>query len=206
MTLGNKRFYCLGLTGGIASGKSAAAAVLADLGCGVVDADLAARKVIEPGTGGIARIREEFGDEIIDSDGALNREAMRRIAFTNPGARRRLEEIIHPLVYDYIRNKIETFMRRQMPAGIIEAALLLENPPPYAMDGVIAVVCGKDLQRRRLIKRNGWNETEIEGVLAAQVDDDERRAKADYIIENTGTLDDLDKKVRALFLSIRAKS
>ena len=200
----NNRFTCLGLTGGIASGKSAAAAVFADLGCGVVDADLAARKVIEPGTPGIAQIVEQFGKGVIGADGSPDRDALRRIAFNNPDARQKLEDIIHPLVYEYIQKELEIFRQKRATAGVVEAALLLENPPPWALDAVIAVVCGKDLQRRRLIARSGWSAAEIDGVLAAQIDDDTRRKKSDYILENAGTLRELDLKVRDLFKRILA--
>ncbi|MBZ0270672.1 dephospho-CoA kinase [bacterium] len=185
------RFLRLGLTGGIASGKSEAARIFAELGLGVLDADAISREAVAPGSDGLALIRAAFGDGILTPAGELDRERMRAIAFSDPEKRAALEAIIHPRVFVAIAEGLRAFEAQGRPAGVVEAALLIEAGAREAFDAIVAVVAGRERQRERLLARSAWSPEQIEGVLAAQIDDAERKARADYVIRNDGTLDDL---------------
>lgn len=185
----------LGLTGGIASGKSTACRYFAELGAGVIDADQLARDVVAPGTEGLSEIEETFGPSVLSESGDLDRDAMRALAFADPEARMRLEAIVHPRVYMGVMDALAAFEREGRPAGMVEAALLLEKPAPFHFDAVVCVVCGADVQAKRLRESKGWPDKEIRGVLAAQLTDDERRKRADFVVENSGSLDGLRRAV-----------
>ena len=199
----SKGYLRLGLTGGVASGKSTAAQFFADLGCGVIDADRASREVVEPGSEGLDEIRKTFGAGVLRPDGALSRDAMRRLVFLHPEKRLLLEAIVHPLVYRRVMEALDAFEREGRPAGLVEAALLLENPAPFDFDAIIAVVCGKEIQTGRLRKRDGWSDEEIQGVLEAQMTDLEREEKADHVLRNFGGFEDLRAGVEELWKKLR---
>jgi dephospho-CoA kinase len=201
--LNANRFLKLGLTGGIASGKSAVARVFAGFGCGVIDADRCARDVVAPGSEGLAAVRDEFGESVIAPDGSLDRESMRRIVFSDPAKRLALEAIVHPLVFIEIHNAMERFEMEGRPAGIIEAALLIENAKAFQLDAVISITAGTENRAARLRARDQWADKEIDGVLKAQMSDEERSWHSDYVINNNGTLDDLAAAVTDLWRHIQ---
>lgn len=194
-----KTFLRLGLTGGIASGKSTVAEMLRELGCGVVDADRISREVVSPGSEGLARVKEAFGREVLTPTGALDRDAMRRAVFCDSHKRKLLESLIHPLIHARIARAMEDFSKRGFDTGVVEAALLLETSASYDLDAVIAVVCGRRVQEARLRARGGWSDEEIKGVLDAQGKDEERKGKADYLLENRGTKEELRDAVGRLW-------
>ena len=193
----------IGLTGGIASGKSVVTARLAELGAVVVDADALAREVVEPGTPGLAAIREAFGEGVIRPDGSLDRPALGALVFADDGRRRTLNAIVHPLV-------------RSAAAAIVAAApqdavvvqdipLLVETGQQGDFDLVVVVDAPDDVRVARMLEHRGMTEEEARARIAAQASRDERNAAADVILQNTGTLDQLLEQVDALWENVARK-
>jgi dephospho-CoA kinase len=184
----------VGLTGGIGSGKSSVAALLAHRGAVIVDADAVARDVVEPGSAGLARLVERFGPGILAPDGSLDRAALARIAFADDASRRNLEAIIHPAVG-------EEFVRRMTSAPedaivVCDVPLLAETSPSWAQSfaAVIVVEAPREARLERLEQR-GLTRADAEARMAAQAGDDERRTLADYLIDNSGDRAGLERQV-----------
>jgi len=174
----------IGLTGGIGSGKSTVAALLVARGLHLVDADAIARELTQPGGAAIAPIAAAFGAQLIDVQGALDREAMRTLAFADGGAKARLESILHPLIADLTR-------ARAAAAGdaavVFDVPLLAESRQWRARVGRIVVVdCSEDTQAARVALRPGWTEAAARRVIAQQAPRARRRAIADAVIHNDG--------------------
>ena len=187
--------FTVALTGGIASGKSAVEQRFAARGVDIVDADLVAREVVAPGTPGIAEIAQSFGSEVLDADGALDRNAMRQHVFTDPEARRRLESIIHPRVRQAMREAAD---RMRGAYGILVIPLFVESGDYRWVDRVLVVDVPRELQIRRLMARDGIARKLAESMLAAQATREQRLAVADDVIDNSADLDSLDAVVGAL--------
>lgn len=185
----------IGLTGGIASGKSAAARVFADLGVPVIDSDEIARAVVEPGTPALAAVTAAFGANLLDSDGRLNRSKLRAIVFADPVARHRLEEILHPRIRDTMAARSAA---APGPYQVLVIPLLIESGLGSRVDRVLVVDCPEALQMERLRRRDGSSETDARAMLAAQSNRDTRLAVADDVIVNDGDLGALERQVRML--------
>jgi dephospho-CoA kinase len=192
----------VGLTGGIGSGKSAVSARLAEHGAVVIDADRLAREVVAPGTPGLAAVAEEFGAGLIGPDGGLDRDALGRIVFADPAARRRLEGITHPLI------RAETVRRfTGLPADAVvvhDIPLLVEAGMAGGYDLVVVVEAPRELRLDRLAGR-GLPRDQALARMASQADDAERRAVADVVVDNAGTLAQLRARVDALWLDMLAR-
>jgi dephospho-CoA kinase len=188
--------YIVGLTGGIGSGKSAAAAVFAELGASVVDTDAIAHELSAPGGSAIAPIRESFGDEFIGADGALDRARMRDTVFADPAAKRRLENILHPLI------RTVTDMRTRAATGpyVIQVIPLLIESGKHRERArrVLVVDCPEATQVARVIARSKLDAAQVRAIMAAQVTRETRLAAADDVIDNQGGLDSLRTQVDAL--------
>jgi len=192
---GQTRPLWIGLTGGIASGKSTVADLFAKLGATIIDTDVIAREVVMPGQPALTEIHEEFGDSIMDSDGTLDRAALRTLVFADDSARRRLEAILHP------RIQRATLRQTQQAGGayqLIVVPLLAESPLKSYVDRVLAVDCAENTQIRRLLERDAGTEEQARRVLAAQSSREERLAIADDVISNDGDLADTSAQVAAL--------
>ncbi|MBB5360698.1 dephospho-CoA kinase [Rhodanobacter sp. ANJX3] len=186
----------IALTGGIAAGKSAVARRFEVLGVHVHDADLAAREVVDPGTPGLTAVAEAFGEGVLDETGTLDRRAMRERVFTDPAARRRLEAIIHPLVRDWLRDRVAA---ETGPYCLLAIPLLAENIGHYRwIKHVLLVDAPESLQFSRLMLRDGIDETLARNMLAQQASRAERLALADYVIDNSGDEAALDAAVAEL--------
>jgi dephospho-CoA kinase len=187
----------VGLTGGIGAGKSAVAAVLASHGAIVIDADKLAREVVEPGTPGLVRVVEEFGPEVLRADGSLDRDRLGAIVFSDPERRERLNAIVHPLV----RERSAALIEAAPPDSVVvqDIPLLVENglAPQFAL--VIVVEAPMEVRLQRLIHDRGMAPDQARARLAAQATDEQRRAAADVLIVNDGTLADLAAKVDELW-------
>ena len=185
----------IGLTGGIASGKSTVADMFADLGVPVIDTDVIAREVVAPGQPALQEIREAFGAGVIAEDGSLDRPAMRALVFGDDEARRRLEAILHPRIGAATREQAAD-------AGgayqIIVVPLLLESSLRAFVDRVLVVDCKEDTQVARLLARDAESESQARRMLAAQASRAERLAIADDVIANECDLDDTREQVRRL--------
>ena len=190
--------YVVGLTGGIGSGKSAAAALFAERGITVVDTDAIAHSLTAPGGAAMAAIRAEFGDAVAGADGALDRAAMRAIVFADPGARKRLEAILHPM----IRAESERLLAAddaRPPYAILMVPLLVESGDyRKRVDRVAVVDCAEATQIARVMSRNGLARAEVERILAAQASRAERLAAADDVIDNGGELAALAPQIELL--------
>ena len=187
----------MGLTGGIASGKSAVSAVLRELGAVVIDGDQLAREVVAKGTPGLAAVVEEFGDAVLTADGELDRPAVAEVVFSDEQARKRLEAIVHPLVFEEIQR-----LEAEAPAGAVvvhDIPLLAESGRADTFDAVVVVDAPEELQVRRMVENRGWTEEEARARMGAQASREQRRAIATHVIDNAGTLDELRRQVTALY-------
>ena len=185
----------IGLTGGIASGKSTVADMFADLGIPVIDTDLIARDVVAPGQPALQEIREAFGAGVIAEDGSLDRPAMRALVFADDGARRRLEAILHPRIGAATREQADD---AGGPYQIIVVPLLLESSLRAFVNRVLVVDCEEETQVARLLSRDAESESQARRILAAQASRAERLAIADDVIANEDDLDDTREQVRRL--------
>lgn len=185
----------VGLSGGVGSGKSTVAALLAAHGAVVIDADAVAREVVEPGTPGFAAVVSRFGDAVV-ADGRLDRAALAGIVFADERARADLNAIVHPLVG--ARTAELTAAAGPDRVVVYDVPLLVESGLTDGFDIVVMVLADADVRLRRLAGR-GMSEDDARARMAAQASDDERRAVADEIIENNGTIDDLAAAVDALW-------
>jgi dephospho-CoA kinase len=185
----------IALTGGIASGKTAVAELFARLGVPVLDTDQIARDVVAPGTPALGQLVAEFGAQILDANGRLDRARMRERVFSDPAQRRKLEAITHPAIR-------EELARRSAAAGggyqVHVIPLLVESGRAEAYDRVLVVDCPEGEQTARLMARDGASRQQAEEILAAQVSREERLNAAHDVIENTGTLADLERFVQTL--------
>jgi dephospho-CoA kinase len=187
--------FIVGITGGIGSGKSAVTERFEKLGITVVDADLAARVVVEPGRPALAAIAEHFGGEIIQSDGSLDRAALRQRVFADEAERLWLEQLTHPLIGREILEQMEA---SGSPYTILSSPLLLETSQRELADCVVVVDVPESIQLERTIQRDSNDEAQVRRIMAAQMGRDERLEKADIVIDNSRSLAELDDAVDEL--------
>jgi dephospho-CoA kinase len=186
----------VGLTGGIASGKGLVADELAAQGAVIIDADLLAREVVEPGTAGLAAVVERFGEGVLQS-GRLNRARLAQIVFADPDARRDLERIVHPAVRARAAE-----LEQAAPADAVVVhviPLLVETGQQDGFDVIVVVDADPDTQIARLVARDGLGEAAARARLAAQATREQRRAVADVVLDNSGTVLDLKRQIRPLW-------
>jgi dephospho-CoA kinase len=200
--------YVVGLTGGIGSGKSAVAKAFAELGADVVDADAVAHAVTSPGESGHAAVVEAFGAECLQPNGAIDRSWLRERAFADPVFRDRLERALHPLIIARVRETIEAW---RAIYGILVVPLLLERGGLLSSVGRVLVVdCPEELQIRRVVVRSGLLPSAVRAIMATQLSRAERLARADDVIDNSGTpaaikpqVETLDRRYRELAGAMR---
>jgi len=188
----------VGLTGGIGSGKSEVARRLADHGAVLIDADVAAREVVVPGSPGLARIARTFGPDVLRADGSLNRERLGEIVFSDPGLRVKLNDIVHPLVRDWMSAAERAAAQAAGPPGPIvvhDVPLLAESRGKDGFDLVVVVDVPPEVQVKRLVSQRGMAPEQARARMAAQASREQRLAVADIVIDNSGSLDDLDRRV-----------
>ncbi|MGY1695886.1 dephospho-CoA kinase [Geodermatophilus sp. SYSU D00814] len=186
----------IGLTGGIGSGKSTVAALLAARGALVVDSDAIAREVVEPGTPGLAAVADAFGPQVLTADGALDRAALASIVFRDPQARARLDGIVHPLV----RARAQEVVAAAPPDAVVvqDVPLLVETGQAGRFDLVLVVETDLETRLARLVRR-GLSEDDARARIAAQATDEQRRAVADVVLDNSGDPDALARQVEDLW-------
>jgi len=199
--------YLIGLTGGIASGKSVVAARLAERGAVVVDADKLAREVVEPGTPALAAIADRFGADVIAADGSLNRPALGAIIFTDPEARLALNAITHPAVWKRARELFAEAESADPDAVVVyDVPLLAEAAAdrPITFDLVVVVDASADTRLKRLVELRGLSEDEARHRISSQASDAERLALADVVIDSDGSLAETLAQADALYARVRA--
>jgi dephospho-CoA kinase len=194
------KVWRIGLTGGIGSGKSTAAKVLAQLGAAVIDADAWARSVTAPGGTAIAPLRAAFGEAVLDAQGGLDRQRMRTLAFSNPQVKTQLEAIVHPLVKQAIDQQAQSALAAGARVLVFDIPLLVESGRWRSqVDGVLVIDCSTDTQIARVQARNGWPREQILAVIQAQATREQRQAAADWLILNDGLgLDAFEAEVAQL--------
>jgi dephospho-CoA kinase len=194
----------VGLTGGIASGKSTVSAILAELGAVVIDADLIAREVVARGTPGLDAVVAEFGPGVLTVEGDLDRPAMGALVFSDPSARKRLEAIVHPLVHQ----RSAELEAAAPPGSVIvhDIPLLAEVGRGGQFDAVIVVDAPTDVQVTRMVRDRGWTGEEAESRIAAQASREDRLAIATHVIDNAGSLGDLRRRVEEAYAELAGRA
>ena len=185
----------IGLTGGIGSGKSQTAALFGELGVPLIDADTVNRTLTDtPNSPPLCAIRHRFGEQALDASGCMNRSYIRQTVFNDPQAKRDLEAILHPFIFTEIRSLKNQFT--DFPYGIIEIAILAEQPVFRNLVGrVLLVSADENVRIGRVMRRSGLTEAEVRAIIAAQAAESDRRSIADDVIDNNGSLKDLQETV-----------
>lgn len=188
--------YVIGLTGGIASGKSAAAGMFEELGAAVVDTDAISHELTRPGGAALPALREAFGPEYFTADGGLDRPAMRRLVFQDPAAKSKLEAVLHPLIRAESRARIA---QAKGPYVVVVVPLLLETGAYRDLiDRVLVVDSAEEAQVRRAGLRSGLAAGDVRAIMAAQLPRAERLARADDVLSNDGSMEELRRRVARL--------
>ena len=194
----------VGLTGGIASGKTTVANMFQRLGAAIIDADVLSREVVEPGQAAWQEIVTSFGREVLQADQTLDRQKLRAIIFSNPNARKQLETIIHPRVRALAEQRIREHREAGYAVVVYVVPLLFEGNLQDGLRPVILVACDVDVQRQRLEQRDRLDDAAAQKHIDAQMSLEEKRRLADYVIENNTGLEDLERQVREVFAKLQA--
>lgn len=194
----------VGLTGSIAVGKSHVCEVFRELGCYVLDADQTAREVVRPGTKGLSRIVEAFGNDVLQASGELDRKKLGAIVFADEEKRERLNAIVHPLVIEAQDEWIRGVEARD-PNGIaiIDAALMIESGGYKRFDKLVVVWCEPDIQLQRLMKRDGLSKEDAEARIRAQMPQEEKKRFADHLIDTSAGFDETREQVKKVFAELK---
>ncbi len=197
----------VGLTGGIATGKSFVLSVLRELGCEVMDADQTAREVVEPGQPAFEEIVAHFGREVVGEDSKLNRGKLGAIIFNNPAEREKLNAIVHPRVFEaQARWMAEIELRNPQAIVVIDAALMIETGSYRRFDKVVVVHCEPEIQLQRLIERNNLTKEEAMARISSQMPSAEKLKFADFAINTSLGFDDTRRQIESLYTQLRKKS
>ncbi|WP_274387563.1 dephospho-CoA kinase [Salsipaludibacter albus] len=197
----------VGLTGGIGSGKSTVAGMLAEAGMVVIDADAIAREVVEPGEPALAAIAERFGDTVIDDGGGLDRAALAAIVFRDDDERAALEAITHPAIRAEVSRRHRAATARDPEAIVVlDHPLLVETDQVDSVDALVVVLAPARQRRDRLVTHRGMDPDDVDARMASQVDDATRRAAATHVLDNSGSRDDLAGQVADLVTDLRQRS
>lgn len=195
----------IALTGGVGSGKSTVAQMLKDLGATVIDADEAARAVVEPGTPGFQQVVETFGERYV-KDGRLDRAALAELVFNDPDALRRLNEITHPLVRQWMAERQQEAADRGERRVVLDIPLLFESNLQDAFPTILLVWAPPDVQVKRLIEGRGFTEPDARARVAAQLPIDGKRARASHVIDNSGSPEDTRRQIEQAWRQITGGS
>ena len=190
--------FTVGVTGGIGSGKSSAADRFRQLGVPVIDADVVARQIVEPGMPALQEIINTFGESVANDRGELDRAALRKIIFSDSSRKSQLEAILHPRIYDEI---LRLLSELSTPYAIVVIPLLAESKREYPLDRILVIDVPSDVQISRVTTRDGQSTEEVERIISSQASRYSRLAIADDVIENIGSKDDLYERVDAMHLT-----
>jgi dephospho-CoA kinase len=201
-----RRFLLVGLTGSIATGKSTVSRMFAHLGARVIDADLLAREVVMPGQPAYARIVEEFGRQVVQEDGSLDRKALGAVVFADAAKRKRLEEITHPAI-GARQQRILSVLDEEDFEGVViwDAALLFEGGGAAKMDRVVVVYADPETERRRLMERDGLSDAGARARIESQMPIAEKAKLAHHVIDNSGAREETERQVREVYGALLAE-
>jgi len=201
-----RKFLLVGLTGGIATGKSTVSALLRQLGCEIIDADLLAREVVEPGRPAWTTIVAEFGQDVVTGDGALDRKKLGALVFANPERRRRLEAITHPAIRERFQARLDELAEHGFTGIVVfDAAVMIESGNYKNMDRLVVVVTDEPTQMARLRGRDGTDDAEGRRKIASQMPLSEKAKLADYVIDNSGDRQATAEQVRRVFAALMSE-
>lgn len=195
--------FVVGVTGGIGAGKSAVTDIFAEYNIVIVDADIVAREVVEPGSKILAQLADAFGPEILLPDGSLDRAQMRELVFSDEQAKQKLNQIIHPAIRQELLSQLE---QADSPYVILAAPLLLENGLEKYVNTVVVVDVPEQLQLSRASQRDTVSKEQIAAIMQSQCSRQQRLDKADYLVDNSGNISELPGKVETLHLQLLALS
>jgi len=201
-----RKFLLVGLTGGIATGKSTVSALLRQLGCEIIDADLLAREVVEPGQPAWTTIVAEFGQDVLTGDGTLDRKKLGAIVFADPERRRRLEAITHPAIRERFQARLDELAEQGFTGIVVfDAAVMIESGNYKNMDRLVVVVTDEPTQMARLRGRDGTDDAEGRRKIASQMPLAEKAKLADYVIDNSGDRQATAEQVRRVFAALMSE-
>ncbi|MCP3176776.1 dephospho-CoA kinase [Desulfuromonas sp. KJ2020] len=189
----------VGVTGGIATGKSAVVEQFRQLGAAVISADELAREIVRPGEEALAQLVARFGQDILQADGTLDRKALAEIIFADPAARQDLNQITHPAIARLAAARFASLQRQGEALVIYEAPLLFEAGAESRVDRVLVVTAPAEVQRRRLMARDGLDDQAAQARITAQMPLADKVRRADFVVENAGSIDELATQVRELY-------
>jgi dephospho-CoA kinase len=194
----------VGLTGGIAAGKTTVGKMFVELGCHLIDSDNITHKLFEPGEAVHASVAEAFGGRVLSDDGGINRKVLGEIVFNDPAARSKLNALVHPAVIQRQQEWLRQ-VEREDPAGIgiVDATLMIETGSYKNYDRVVVVTCAPDIQKRRLRERSRLSEEQIEARIRSQMPMEEKVKHADYVVDNSGDLAETRRQVEAIHSKLR---
>jgi dephospho-CoA kinase len=197
----------VGLTGGLAAGKSTVAGLFRELGAFHVDADLIAHALLAPGGGATHEVAARFGEKVVGADGGIDRKALAAIVFADPRALADLNALVHPKVRAEIARRLADVESRASasPVALVDAALLVESGIHRDLDALIVVACSEATQVARAVARGGLTEAEARARVATQAPLREKLAVADYVIDNGGSLEDTTRQVRSVWNTLNAQ-
>ena len=196
----------VGLTGGIASGKSLAMSCFCKQGACPIDADALSLDLVKPGKEGWKRIKKHFGDDVIRENGTVDRVKLGRIIFSDDEKRGLLNHLLHPLIIDEIKIKLKQIAEKDpMSIAVVELPLLIECGLQNDFDNIVVVMTTRATQLKRLMERNSLSRKEAEERLNAQMDLYEKKKYADYIIENNATKEEVEKQVKAMYCLMKTE-
>jgi dephospho-CoA kinase len=196
----------IGLTGNIASGKSTVARLLSERGATIIDADVLARRVVEPGMRAFDEIVRRWGAEVVAPDGSLDRDALRRLVFAHHEQLEELNTIVHPEVAAYRDRLVEEARQRGDRLVVQDIPLLFERGLVEQFDRIVLVDAPRPVRLERLMRERGLSETESMDMITAQMPAELKRARADYIIENTGTVRELEERVSEVWQALEREA
>ena len=201
-----RKFLLVGLTGGIATGKSTVSALLRQLGCEIIDADLLAREVVQPGQPALAQIVTEFGRDVVTAAGELDRKKLGAVVFANPERRRRLEAITHPAIRERFLARLDELAEKGFVGlAVFDAAVMIESGNYKNMERMIVVVTDEATQMARLRARDGTDDAENRRKIGSQMPLAEKAKLADYVIDNSGTREATAEQVRRVFAALMSE-
>lgn len=206
MTNPDVAYRKIGLTGGIGSGKSTAARRLMQLGAPVYRADEISRRALDPGAPCYDLVLAEFGEDILLPDGSIDRKRLAEIIFTSSERRETLNGIIHPYVIKTMFSLAQTdFARSHNPIAVFDVPLLFESGLDALMDATVLVICEQETRVRRVMERDGFSREHVLSRMCAQMPEEEKRLRADYILDNNGSEEDLNRQIDALYAILKAE-
>lgn len=194
----------IGITGGIGSGKSTVTQYLAELGAVIIDADKVGWKVYKPDTEGWHDVVSEFGKQVVDENGEINRKKLGEIVFNNPASMERLNQIMHPRMYKMMEEKIDEYRQQGVDVVVLEAAVLIEANWTPLVDELWVTMASEKAVLERLKKQRGLAEEQVLSRIRSQLSNEERTNRANEIILNDGDLDDMKKSVKKLWTKLRS--